>query len=69
MLDPAGAGGLGNVPLLWSHAECARALYLLRVADIRARWGAPGAAAWETARAAGQVVRAIRSERGLLGSR
>jgi hypothetical protein len=37
---------LGNTPMVWSHAEAARALYLLRVADVRARFGRPGLVAW-----------------------
>jgi GH15 family glucan-1,4-alpha-glucosidase len=64
MLDPLGAGGLGNTPLVWSHAECARALYLLRVADLRARWGGPAAGLWETARAGRQAARRLRSMSG-----
>lgn len=44
---------LGNFPLVWSHAESARALYLLRAGDVRRRWGAPGVAVWRAA----QVVR------------
>jgi GH15 family glucan-1,4-alpha-glucosidase len=42
---------LGNLPLVWSHAEAARALYLLRLADVRARSGRAGAGAWQLARA------------------
>jgi GH15 family glucan-1,4-alpha-glucosidase len=61
MLDPGGDGGLGNVPLVWSHAEAARALYLLRVADLRARWRPVGAAMWQLARVARQLVRAADS--------
>jgi GH15 family glucan-1,4-alpha-glucosidase len=56
MLDPGGDGALGNVPLVWSHAEAARALYLLRLADLRARWGGPGAAAWQGARVVRQAL-------------
>lgn len=39
---------VGNTPLVWSHAEAARALYLLRVGDLRRRFGSVGVAAWRT---------------------
>jgi GH15 family glucan-1,4-alpha-glucosidase len=42
---------LGNVPLVWSHAEAARALFLIRVARLRSRVGRPGVAVWEVGRA------------------
>jgi GH15 family glucan-1,4-alpha-glucosidase len=64
MLDPGGDGGLGNTPLVWSHAEAARALYLLRVSDLRARWGGAGARAWHVARFARQAVRTLDQSRG-----
>ena len=38
--DPERAEALGNTPLLWSHMEAGRALYLLDVARRRKRWGA-----------------------------
>jgi hypothetical protein len=41
---------LGNIPLVWSHAELARALYVLDAAQRRARWGAPGLWAWRLCR-------------------
>jgi hypothetical protein len=64
MLEPEGAGALGNTPLVWSHAEAARALYLLRVADLRARWTPVGAKAWQLARVAKQVRASLRQRRG-----
>ena len=57
MLDVEGDGSLGNTPLVWSHAEAARALYLLRVADLRARWGPAAAAAWQGHRVVRQAAR------------
>jgi len=50
---------LGNTPLVWSHAEAARALYLLRVAGIRDRAGRVGVAAWRAL----QLARAQRTGR------
>lgn len=41
---------LGNVPLVWSHMELARALYLLDAADVRRRFGAVGLWAWRLGR-------------------
>jgi hypothetical protein len=64
MLDPGGDGALGNIPLTWSHAEAARALYLLRIADLRARWTPAGAKAWQLARFGKQVVRSLRHSSG-----
>lgn len=49
-LDPATGRGLGNVPLVWAHAELARALYVLEAARIRARWGGAVLWAWRLAR-------------------
>ena len=45
-VDPATGDALGNVPLVWSHMEAARALYLLDAAERRRRYGAVGLAAW-----------------------
>jgi hypothetical protein len=45
VIAPDGAM-VGNTPLVWSHAEAARALYLLRVCDLRRRFGSVGVAAW-----------------------
>ncbi len=61
MVDPDGDGGLGNTPLVWSHAEAARALYLLRVADLRARWRPAGARAWQVARFVRQLAHGLRA--------
>jgi GH15 family glucan-1,4-alpha-glucosidase len=61
MLDPDGDGALGNAPLVWSHAEAARALYLLRIADLRRRWGAAGTTGWELARRVRLAARALQS--------
>ena len=41
---------LGNVPLVWSHMELARTLYLLDAAEIRSRFGAPGLWTWRLTR-------------------
>jgi hypothetical protein len=49
---PARGEALGNVPLVWSHAECARALFTLdRAGSLRARMR----------RAAGRAIRKARS--------
>lgn len=52
-VDPTTGAALGNVPLVWSHMELARALYILDAAERRARWGAVGLWAWRLARYAG----------------
>jgi hypothetical protein len=49
---------LGNTPLVWSHAEAMRALFLLRAADVRSRAGPAGAALW-------RAVRVVRARRAL----
>jgi GH15 family glucan-1,4-alpha-glucosidase len=49
-VDPTTGEGLGNVPLVWSHAEAARSLYVVDAALRRARWGAPGLWAWRLGR-------------------
>ncbi|MBW3556929.1 MAG: hypothetical protein KY454_08340 [Actinobacteria bacterium] len=49
-VDPATDEALGNVPLVWSHIELARALYLVDAAERRARWGAAGLWAWRVGR-------------------
>jgi hypothetical protein len=58
VISPSGEM-LGNTPLVWSHAEAARALYLLRVADLRDRFGRAGVVAWRT----WQLLRAHRNGR------
>lgn len=49
-VDPESGFSLGNVPLVWSHMEAARALYILDAAERRARWGAVGLWAWRLRR-------------------
>lgn len=49
-VDPTDGSGLGNVPLVWSHAEAARTMYLLDAARRRARWGRTGLWGWRLAR-------------------
>lgn len=49
-VDPATGSGLGNVPLVWSHMEAARAMYLLDAAERRQRSGAIGLWGWRLAR-------------------
>ncbi|MDP9386477.1 MAG: glycoside hydrolase family 15 protein [Actinomycetota bacterium] len=49
-IDPESGHSLGNTPLVWSHMEVARAMYVLDAARIRARWGGVGLTAWRIAR-------------------
>ena len=49
-VDPSTGELLGNTPLVWSHAELARAIYVLDAAKRRDRWGAPGLWAWRLTR-------------------
>ena len=49
-MDPESRQGLGNVPLVWSHMEAARAMYLLDSSVLRARTGPLGLAAWSANR-------------------
>jgi GH15 family glucan-1,4-alpha-glucosidase len=49
-VDPQSGRLLGNTPLVWSHAELARALYVLDAAQRRRRWGEPGLLAWRLRR-------------------
>lgn len=49
-IDPESHQGLGNVPLVWSHMEAARALYVLDAAERRRRYGAAGLWLWRIAR-------------------
>jgi len=49
-IDPETGDSRGNVPLVWSHMEAARALYLLEVATIRKRYGALGYLTWRLSR-------------------
>ena len=45
-LDPERHTALGNTPLVWSHMEAARALYLLDVARVRKRYGGVAVVIW-----------------------
>lgn len=49
-VDPQGGHLLGNTPLVWSHAELARAVYVVDAAKRRARWGPAGSWAWRLQR-------------------
>ncbi len=49
-VDPETGDSLGNVPLVWSHAEAARAMYVLDAATLRARFGTPAPWAWRIVR-------------------
>ncbi len=49
-INPDTGHGLGNLPLVWSHAEAARALYLLDAAINRNRYGPVGHALWRIGR-------------------
>ncbi len=49
-IDPESGHSLGNTPLVWSHMEAARAMYVLDAARIRHRWGPLPLTAWRLAR-------------------
>ena len=49
-MDPESRQGLGNAPLVWSHMEAARAMYLLDAAATRSKFGPVGITLWRTAR-------------------
>ena len=49
-VDPVSGRLLGNAPLVWSHAELARALYVLDAAERRHRWGTAGLWVWKLQR-------------------
>jgi hypothetical protein len=49
-VDPRSGQLLGNTPLVWSHAELARAVYVLDAAKRRARWSAAESWAWRLQR-------------------
>jgi GH15 family glucan-1,4-alpha-glucosidase len=49
-VDPETGESLGNVPLVWSHAEAARAMYVLDAAAFRARYGRAALSAWRIVR-------------------
>ncbi|UDY37533.1 glycoside hydrolase family 15 protein [Dermatobacter hominis] len=62
-VDPASGRALGNVPLVWSHMEAARALAAIEEADLRRRFGSVGAAASRFVRSL--RIRARRRRRSL----
>jgi GH15 family glucan-1,4-alpha-glucosidase len=45
-MDPESRVGLGNVPLVWSHMEAARAAYVLDAARLRRRLGPAALVVW-----------------------
>lgn len=49
-VDPGTGESLGNIPLVWSHAEAARAMYVLDASARKARYGSVGLWAWRLAR-------------------
>lgn len=49
-VDPDTGESLGNIPLVWSHAEAARAMYVLDAASLRARFGTAALWAWRILR-------------------
>ena len=49
-MDPGTGTLLGNTPLVWSHAELARCLYVLDAAQRRASRGALGLWVWRPQR-------------------
>jgi len=60
-VNPDNDEGLGNLPLVWTHAEAARALYLLDAAINRRRYGPVGFAIWRVAR----YAKVRRAQRGV----
>lgn len=49
-VDPGSGHSLGNVPLVWSHAELARALYVVDAARLRRRFTVVGLWMWRLGR-------------------
>ena len=49
-VDPESGAALGNVPLVWSHIEAARAVYILDAAEVRRRYRAAERRAWRIGR-------------------
>jgi hypothetical protein len=49
-VDPQTDELLGNAPLVWSHAELVRAVYVLDAAKRQDRWGTAASWAWRTQR-------------------
>jgi hypothetical protein len=58
-VDPQTGQLLGNTPLVWSHAELARAIYVLDAAQRRDTWGTPGLWAWRLYRYAAMRGRQV----------
>jgi Glycosyl hydrolases family 15 len=63
-IDPVSDESRGNVPLVWSHMEAARALAVLEEAQLRGRLGPPGLWAWRQLRSVRLRVRRRRSGGG-----
>ena len=49
-VDPDTGESLGNIPLVWSHAEFARAMYGLDAASLSDRFGTATLWAWRIVR-------------------
>ncbi|MBW3615771.1 MAG: hypothetical protein KY439_10760, partial [Actinobacteria bacterium] len=49
-VDPETGQSLGNTPLVWSHMELARTMYVLDAAHVRSRFGVVGLTAWRLLR-------------------
>ncbi len=49
-IDPETGESLGNIPLVWSHMEAARAMYVLDAATLRRRYGRLGLMLWRVGR-------------------
>ena len=49
-VDARDGTSLGNVPLVWSHMELARALYILDACELRERFGRVALTAWRVHR-------------------
>jgi hypothetical protein len=57
--DPTTKESLGNAGLVWAHAEMARALRVLDVAELRRRWGRPGIALERLSRRPRRLARRV----------
>lgn len=49
-VDPETGEMLGNIPLVWSHAEAARAMYVLDAATLKRRYGRLALSVWRVVR-------------------
>jgi GH15 family glucan-1,4-alpha-glucosidase len=63
-IEPSSTEPLGNIPLVWSHMEMARALWMLEVKVLERRWGMVGARAWVTLKVLRRRLRLRRRRRG-----